>query len=151
MDPTTTTKTTNEDKLLQQALQESQREDELLEQAIRESQQESQKELEACREKAGTLCSILGPSTPAVDRAVLEFALSECRRDHDKVTSCWIEQDNGSRLESLLDLNGIVLSAALALMQFARRAEQRQKDAESIRLRNEIRSSGGIHSLLALS
>ena len=41
------------------------------------------------------------------------------------------------------------LDSALALMRFARQAE-RKGDPESMRLRNEIRSSGGMHSLLTL-
>lgn len=41
------------------------------------------------------------------------------------------------------------LDSAIALMTFAREAE-RTGDMESIRLRNEIRSSGGMHSLLTL-
>lgn len=41
------------------------------------------------------------------------------------------------------------LDSALALMRFAREAE-RKGDQESMRLRNEIRSSGGMHSLLTL-
>ena len=41
------------------------------------------------------------------------------------------------------------LDSAMALMRFSREAE-RTGDIESIRLRNEIRSSGGMHSLLTL-
>jgi len=41
------------------------------------------------------------------------------------------------------------LDAAMALMRFARAAE-RNEDKESILLRDEIRSSGGLHSLLTL-
>jgi hypothetical protein len=41
------------------------------------------------------------------------------------------------------------LDSAMALMRYAREAE-RNGDMESMRLRNEIRSSGGMHSLLTL-
>ena len=51
---------------------------------------------------------------------------------------CMLRAQSDNRLES-----------ALALMRFARDAE-RKRDPESLRLRNEIRSSGGMHSLLTL-
>ena len=42
------------------------------------------------------------------------------------------------------------LEAAVALMKFARNAESQTCTDEDIRVRNEIRSSGGMHSLLTL-
>ena len=169
----------------------NQSEDSDLRAALQASQQGPDWEL--VRDNARQLRTLCSSSSSPIDPDLLAFCVSECQRDQQLVTKS-IERANDSELQTLLDLNGILLhalelamhqqddkkqppddvdhvagqkdvfslicmlraqqserrlNAALVLLDFVRQAEE-LGGAEDLRLRNEIRSTGGLQSLLTL-
>ena len=160
--------------------------------------------LETARENSRTLQSICRQGQEGtVDPSILEYYLSMCTQDQERISSSSVGNMDIDKVEKVLAVNDMLLTAievgqeykkqfqkkpasskkndslaiaslvakkdifslicmlraqdenqrleaALALMHFARKAELDDANEEDRRLRNEIISSGGLHSLLTL-
>jgi hypothetical protein len=159
--------------------------------------------LDTAEENARTLQSICRQGqTGSVDPSILEYYLTMCTRDQDKISHSAVGNLTIDKVDKILAVNELLLTAietgqdyrksmqkkpaltvseslaivslvakkdifslicmlraqqddqrleaAMALMNFARDAEREGASEEDRRLRSEILSSGGMHSLLTL-